>query len=147
MSSGVARATYDDVNLIVKLYDMRREERMRLARAWFASSFKAKTMEDLAALCPPGSEQHASFRMVASYWEMVGSFLTSGVLSAELCYQSGREMLFVWERLRDLLPLLRAQYKNPNEYKNLETAARAYIEWWIRQAPGAYEAFSARVRG
>ena len=74
MSSGVARATYDDVNLIVKLYDMRREERMRLARAWFAGSFKAKTMEDFAALCPAGSEQSASFRMVTSYWEMVGSF-------------------------------------------------------------------------
>jgi len=147
MSSGVARATYDDVNLVVKLYDMRREDRMRLARVWFASSFKAKTMEDFVALCPPGSEQNASFRMVVSYWEMVGSFLTNGVLSAELFYQSGREMLFVWERLRDLLPLVRAQYKNPIEYKNLETAARAYIEWWNRQAPGAYEAFSARVRG
>jgi hypothetical protein len=147
MNSGVARATYDDVNLIVKLYDMRREERMRQARAWFSASFKAKTMEDFASLCPPGSEQSASFRMVVTYWEMVASFLTNGVLNAELFYQSGRELLFVWERLRDLLPLVREQYKHPGEFKNLETAAKTYIEWWTRQAPGAYEAFARRVRG
>ena len=147
MNSGVARATYDDVNLIVKLYEMRREERMRQARAWFNASFKAKTMEDFASLCPPGSEQNASFRMVVTYWEMVASFLTSGVLSAELFYQSGREMLFVWERVRDLAPLVRDQYKHPHEYGNLEKAAKAYIEWWAKQAPGAYEAFTKRVRG
>ena len=56
-------------------------------------------------------------------------------------------MLFVWERLRDVLPSFRAQYKNPHEQKNLETAANAYIEWWTRRTPGAYEAYSARVRG
>jgi hypothetical protein len=147
MNSGVARATYDDVNLIVKLYDMRREERMRMARAWFAASFKAKTMEDFASLCPPGSEQNASYRMVVSYWEMVASFLTNGVLNAELFYQSGRELLFVWERLRDMLPLLREQYKHPHEWRNLEAAANTYIEWWTKQAPGAYEAFTKRARG
>jgi len=147
MSSGVARPTYDDVNLIVKLYDMRREERMRQARAWFSASFKAKTMEDFAALCPTGSEQNASFRMVVTYWEMVASFLTTGVLNAELFYQSGRELLFVWERLRDLVPLWREQYQHPHEYKNLEAAAKTYIDWWTKQAPGAYEAFTKRVRG
>lgn len=147
MNSGVARATYDDVNLIVKLYDMRREERMRQARAWFSASFKAKTMDEFASLCPPGSEQSASFRMVVTYWEMVASFLTNGVLSAELFYQSGREMLVVWERVRDLVPLVREQYKHPHEYKNLEKAAKAYIEWWTKQAPDAYEAFTKRVRG
>jgi len=147
MNSGVARATYDDVNLIVKLYDMRREERMRQARAWFVASFRAKTMEEFASICPPGSEQNASFRMVVSYWEMVASFLTTGVLNAELFYQSGRELLFVWERLRDLAPSFREQYKHQYEYKNLEAAAKTYIDWWTTQAPGAYEAFTARVRG
>jgi hypothetical protein len=147
MHSGVARATYDDVNLILKLYDMRREERLRQARAWFAASFKAKTMEEFVALCPPGSEQSASFRMVTTYWEMVASFLTTGVLSAELFYQSGRELLFVWERVRDVLPHIREQYKHPHELRNLETSAKTYIDWWNKQSPGAYDAFSKRVRG
>jgi hypothetical protein len=147
MNSGVARATYDDVNLILKLYELRREERMRHARAWFTASFKAKTLEDFAALCPPGSEQNASFRMVVTYWEMVASFLTTDVLNAALFYQSGRELLFVWERVRDLLPLVREQNHHPHEYKNLEAAANTYIDWWNKHSPGAYDAFSKRVRG
>ena len=147
MMSGVARATYDDVNLVLRLYEMRREERLREARRWFAASFKVKTFDDFTKLCPPGSDPNASYRMVTTYWEMVASFLTSGVLNAELFYQSGREMLFTWERVRDILPTVRETYTHPRELKNLEDAATAYIGWWNAHAPGAYDAFSKRVRG
>ena|SRR5436190_20677963 len=140
------KPTYDDVNLVLKLYDMRREPRMRDARRWFSGSFKARTLDDLNALCPAGSEQHASYRMVTTYWEMVASFLTSGVLHEELFFQTGRELLFCWERIRDLLPHIREMYANPIEFRNLESAAKVYIKWWKKQAPGAYEAFSRRVR-
>ena len=54
-----ARATYDDARLIIELYETRREERMRKARAWFAGSFRPKTLDDFAALCPPGSDENA----------------------------------------------------------------------------------------
>lgn len=147
MKTFAPTATFDDVTLILRLYDMRREPRMRDARQWYAASFKVKTMEEWAALCPPGSEANASFRMVTSYWEMVGSFLTSGVLNAVLFYQSGRELLFAWERVKHLVPAFRQNNKNPLEWKNFEQAAEAYIAWWTAQAPGAYEAFSRRVRG
>jgi hypothetical protein len=147
MMSGTARATYDDVNLILRLYEQRREDRLREARKWFTASFKAKSFEDFQALCPPGSEANASYRMVVTYWEMVASFLTSGVLANELFYQSGRELLFVWERVRDILPKVREVNGNPRELKNLEDAASAYISWWNQTCPGAYEAFSKRVRG
>lgn len=141
------KATFDDVNLILKLYDMRREDRLREARKWFTGSFKVKTFDDFTKLCPPGSEPNASYRMVTTYWEMVASFITSGVLDPELFYQSGRELLFVWERVRDIVPAIRETYKNPRELKNLETAATAYILWWNAQTPGAYDAFMKRVRG
>ena len=112
MMSGAARATYDDVNLILRLYDMRREDRMREGRKWFMGAFKVKSFEEFQALCPLGSDPNASYRMVTTYWEMVASFLTSGVLNAELFYQSGREMLFVWERVRDIVPGLRDTVAN-----------------------------------
>ena len=140
-------ATYDDVHLILKLYDMRREDKLRAARAWFAANFKVKTFDEFQKLCPPGSDPNASYRMVTTYWEMVASFITAGVLHRELFYQSGRELLFCWERVRDLLPHVRDAFKNPNELRNLEAAALVYIAWWNGQAPGAYEAFSKRVRG
>ena len=146
MMSGVPRATYDDVNTVIKLYELRREDRMRDARRWFSASFKIKTIEEFQALCPPGSEANASYRMVVTYWDMVASFLTSGVLNQELFFQSGGELLFVWERLRDVVPALREAYSNPLQFRNLEQAAEAFIQWWKKQAPDAYHAFSRRIR-
>jgi hypothetical protein len=147
MMSGAARATYDDVNLIMRLYEMRREDRMREARKWFTASFKVKSYEEFQALCPPGSDANAYYRMVTTYWEMAASFLTSGVLNAELFYQSGRELLLVWERVRDILPAARETMKHPRELRNLEEAAAAYIAWWNQTSPGAHEAFTKRIRG
>ena len=141
-----ARATYDDARLILSLYETRREERLRKARAWFAGSFKPRSLEDFAALCPPGSDENASYRMVTTYWEMVASFVTSGVLSQELFFQSGRELLVVWERLREILPALREKNKDPFAYANLEAVATAYVEYLDRRAPGTYAAFAARQR-
>src|SRR3954451_4410512 len=140
MKTGQARATFDDVELILRLYEMRREPRLREARMWFAASFKPRSIDDFRALCPAGSDANASYRMVTTYWEMVASFLTTGVLNAELFYQSGRELLFAWERLRDIVPTAREKLSHPRELKNLEEAATAYIAWWNHTSPGAYDA-------
>lgn len=139
--------TYDDVNLILRLFELRREEKMRQARDWFGRSFKARTLEDFQALCPPGSDPNAYYRMVVSYWDMAASFVTSGVLNEDLFYQSGRELLFVWERIRELIPEMRKTFKNPALLKNMETVANSFIERMNREATEAYPAFSAMVRG
>ncbi|HYM09157.1 MAG TPA: hypothetical protein VEU62_00420 [Bryobacterales bacterium] len=143
----MAQATYDDANLILRLYDLRREEKMRQAREWFGKSFHARTGEEVAALCPPGSEANAYYRMVVSYWDMAASFVTSGVLNEDLFYESGRELLFVWERVRELVPGMREIYKAPSFAKNLETVAHSFIERMNRESPGSYEVFSKMVRG
>ena len=147
MTTDTPKATYQDVDLILRLYEMRRETRMREARRWFASHFKVKTLDEFHIVCPPGSEPNASYRMLTSYWEMVASFLTSGVLNQDLFFEGNREFLFVWERVRDVLPELRTMFASSIELKNLETISAAYIGWWNARAPGAYEAFSKRVRG
>jgi hypothetical protein len=148
MTTGFSpRPTYDDVKLILKLYDMRREPRMREARKWFAAYFKAKTFEEFNALCPPGSEPNASYRMLTTYWEMVATFITSGVLNQELFFQGNREFFFVWLRVRDVLPELRRAFASPIELKHLELLSQAYAEWWGGLAPGAPEAYAKRVGG
>jgi hypothetical protein len=140
-------ATYDDVGLILRLYELRREEKFRKAREWFTRSFKVRTVDELNAFCPPGSDENAYYRMVISYWEMVASFITSGVLCPELFFQSGREMLFVWERIRDLVPQLREIAKDPAILRNMEKVALSYIQWMKNDSPDSYAAFSARVKG
>ncbi len=140
-------ATYDDVNLVLRLYELRREERMRKARAWFAANFRARTLEEVRAACPPGSDEDAYLRMIVSYWEMAASFIVTGVLNEDLFFRTGGEMLYVWERIRDLLPAVREAYRDPAIWRDLETVAGRFARWMNARTPGSYEAFSARVRG
>ncbi len=143
----MTQATYDDVNLILRLYEMRREEKLRTARAWFSSSFKVKSLAELGQLCPKGSDTDAYARQVITYWDMVASFITGGVLNEELFFQSGRELLFVWTRLQPILDELRAVYKDPGMHKNLEVVGISFAEYQRKQSPEGYENFVARVRG
>jgi hypothetical protein len=143
----MSRPTYDDANLILRLYEMRRDARMREARQWFTASFRPKKWEELATLTPGGSPENASYRMVISYWDMVASFVVSGVLNKELFFQSGRELLLVFERLKPVLPGIREAYKDPHYLGNLERVGRDFAAQWQGQSPEAYEAFLKRVSG
>jgi hypothetical protein len=141
------QATYDDANLLLRLYEMRREEKMREARAWFVANFKPKSMADIQQLCPPGSEANARMRMVSTYWDMAASFVTAGVLNPELFFANSREMLLVAVRLRPVLAEIRAAYKDPTFLANLETVAQQYSDYLNKVSPGTLEAFTARVGG
>ena len=121
------RATYEDANLLLRLYELRREERLRKAREWFIKNFHASTMEEFQKLCPLGSEENAFYRMVVSYWDMAASFVTGGVMHEGLFTQNSRELLLVWERIRDVVPPLRETFKNSNIARNMETVANAMI--------------------
>jgi len=138
----MSKATYDDVNLILRLYDMRREEKLRAARVWFVANFKPKTLSEAMAVAGPGADGNAAFRQSVSYWEMVASFITSGVLNQELFFQSNRELLLFWLRLKPVVKDLRAAQNDPNAWKNLEAVAEAYAQ---HLGPDTFEAFSARV--
>lgn len=142
-----SRPTYDDANLILRLYEMRREQRMREARAWFTAGFRPKAWEDLATLAPPGSAENASYRMVITYWDMVASFVVTGVLNKELFFQSGRELLLVFERLRVVLPAIRESYSDPSYMSNLERVGLDYASFMQAQNPDAYKAFVKRING
>ena len=142
-----SQATYDDANLLLRLYEMRREEKMREARAWFVANFKPKSMADIHQLCPPGSESNARMRMVSTYWDMAASFVTAGVLNADLFYANSREMLLVAIRLRPVLAEIRAAYKDPTFLANLETVAQQYSDHLNKVSPGTLDAFVARVGG
>ena len=138
-------ATYDDANLILRLYELRREERLRAARAWFGKSFKAQSFEQMRELCPPGSNEDVYARMVVSYWDMVSSFVTSGVLNFELFAASGNELLFVWTRLRKLVPEVRAALNSNRVYENLEKVGQMMIDRMNTVDPEAYAAFERRI--
>ena len=140
-------ATYDDVNLVIKLYDLRREARLREARTWFGEHCRFSSAAEFEAACPMGSEGSTLFWQVVTYWEMVASFLTSGVLHKDLFFQSGGEMIFTWLRVEPLLGGLREAMQDSNLLCNLETASKWYIEWLSGRSPGAYEAMKDMMAG
>jgi len=108
--------TYEDAQLVLKLYELRREEKLRAARDWFGTKFFPQKAEDVIALT--GTE-NAYYRMVTSYWDMAASFVARGILNADLFLDSGGEMIFVWAKLGDFVPQLR-QNLGPNLLKNVE---------------------------
>src|SRR5690242_20392147 len=72
-------ATAADAEVVMRLYDLRREEKLRKARNWFFAHFKAiKSTEEFLKVAPYGSEENAYFRMVVSYWDMAAGFVNSG---------------------------------------------------------------------
>jgi hypothetical protein len=142
----MSQSTYDDANLILRLYELRREDKMRAARNWFVANFRAKTMAEMQELCPPGSEANAYFRQVVSYWDMAGSFVNSGVLNTDLFFMNTREILLVWERVQPIVNEVRAAFKDPSYLANLEMAGQGCANY-IKRTSGdeAYKAFAARV--
>jgi hypothetical protein len=140
------KPTHHDAELILKLYELRREERMRKARNWLGG-YKAGTLAEHQAACPQGSEQDAYFRMVSSYWDMAASFVTSGALNQELFLQSGGELLFIWTKIGPLVQEMREAYNMRHYLGNMEKLAQISIDNMNKANPKAYEAFTARVRG
>jgi len=141
----MAQATYDDANLILKLYELRREEKMREARAWFVAHFKPKTFDEMMRLCPSGSADNAKMRQVITYWDMAASFVSMGVLNSEMFFANNREFLLVWLRVRPYLAEMREKYGDPNYFKYLEMAGNMNVDFLNRTRPGALEAFVKRV--
>lgn len=140
-------ATYEDAELILRLFELRREEKLRKARDWFQHEFSAVSMNELMEKYPWGSQPNTYMRMAVGYWDMAASFLVKGIVHEELFFESNGEMLFVWEKIKPLVGDIRKANKNPLIFRNLEKAAAKHIEWLNQNAPGAYEAYEAMVRG
>ena len=139
-------ATYEDANLILRLYEERREEKLRKAREWFMGECKPKSLEEWQALCPPGSGMNAYYRMVTTYWEMAASFVAGGVLHPELFIENSLEHLIVWERVKVFVPALRKLNNSPHYLHNLETVAALSKEWLDERGEGVYESFANRFK-
>ena len=137
------QATYQDAEIVLRLYDMRREEKLRTARAWFAGSFSAQSVAEAIEKYPPGSDHNAYFRQVSTYWEMAASFVVKGIVHDELFFENNGELLLVWVKMKSFIEDMRQVRKNPLLYRNLEKVATRHIQWMNQNAPEAYETFAA----
>jgi hypothetical protein len=141
----MAQATYQDADLIMKLYEMRREERLRAARAWFMGNVNVQSAAEVMEKFPAGTDNNAYFRMVLGYWDMAASFVVRGIVHEELFFENSTEMVAVWERSKAFINDVRKLRSNPLFFLNLEKAAKRHIDWLNKNAPGAYEGLQAMI--
>ena len=108
--------------LILKLYELRREAVMREARNWFFS-FNPESFEDIQRAVM--GEHSAYLRMVTTYWDMACSFVNHGAIDAEMFSDANAEQVFVFAKIQPFLEQIRANNGNPAAFRNLELAVMA----------------------
>jgi hypothetical protein len=108
--------------LILKLYELRREAVMREARNWFFA-FNPESFEDIQRAVM--GEHSAYLRMVTTYWDMACSFVNHGAVDADMFNDANGEHVFVFAKLQPYLEQIRASNGNPNAFKHLEQAVLA----------------------
>src|SRR5277367_4498461 len=136
----MGEVTHDQANLLLRLYELRREPRLREAREWYFNHFKPASVEDAMKICPPGSNENSLMRMVTSYWNMAASMVNRGLIDEDFFFENTGEQWMVWERIKAFVPAMRARSKNPHQYGNLEKHVNDLEAWREKQAPGTTEA-------
>jgi hypothetical protein len=118
----MATATHHDAELILKLYDLRRESEMRKARNYIGLEFWPNSMDDFAkATSAPGSDANRYFRQAISFWEMAAQIVLHGGLNEDLFLDTAGEMFFFFAKFKPFLPELRKT--QPELFKAIETLA------------------------
>ena len=132
--------TYEDAQLILRLYELRREEKMREARDWFMSGFFPERVEDFQTVLAQGNPHNAHFRMVVTYWDMAASFAVRGPLNPDLLLESAGELILVWAKVEPFIAEFREAAKLPEYLRNLEEIIKL-VDWAPRRVEWLKERF------
>ncbi|REJ76181.1 MAG: hypothetical protein DWQ47_11235 [Acidobacteria bacterium] len=127
--------------LLIQLYDLRRETVMREARNWMGTFFVDNAEDFAAAMMDP--ETGGYLRMVISYWDMAASFVEHGAIDRQMFYDANGEFLFVFCKIRPHLEGIREMFDMPEWMQNLENLVMAMpnaekniekMEGWMKES-------------
>jgi hypothetical protein len=107
----------EEAGLILKLYELRREDTMRKARDWYFREFNPQSMAEFNNAM--FGEHSGYLRMVVSYWDMAAALVNNGAISRELFNDSNGEQIGVFSKVELLLGEIRSAY-GPKFSANLE---------------------------
>ena len=134
----------DEADLILKLYEMRREAEFRKAREWFDTKFNPQSAQDVLDVVTGSFADSAYFRMVLTYWEMVAALVNYGALDAGLIHATNVEHLRYWSKIEpfieevrraagpDFLPELEKLVKTAPDFEQRMEGWRKLNEKWTR---------------
>jgi hypothetical protein len=109
---------YESADLLLKLYDLRREPVLRKARAWFREQFKPTSAEEVLSVYR--GKRSAPYRMVTTYWNMAAALVLHGAIEEQMFADVNGEHIMVYARLQPFLTELRGLLNNPGYLDKLE---------------------------
>src|SRR5258706_4034828 len=95
---------YESAQLILKIFEMRREPVLREARAWFVRQFNPSSGAEILALSP---DHNRMFRMVTGYWDMACSLVTHGAIHRQMFLHANRVLFSTFSKVQPYLGELR----------------------------------------
>jgi hypothetical protein len=119
-----SKATAQDAELILKLYDLRREATIRKARDFMTTQFWPKSYDEFkAVLSSFGSEHNAWLRQVWTYWDMACAMVVAGVINEELFFKTCGEPYFLYAKFKPFIAQTRKDFNNPDFMIHIEALA------------------------
>jgi hypothetical protein len=107
-------ATAADAELVLKLYEMRREETLRRARRFLIFEFQPKTVEELRVVSRDHKAEHNPYwRQALSFWEMAASLVLRGALDADLFLDTSPEGILIYAKYHHFHTETEKQSGNP----------------------------------
>lgn len=113
---------HHDAELVIKLYELRREPLMRESRAALNRDFWPATFDELIAITNVAHPLNAAWRQCASYWEMVYGMARHGVIHGDFMMESNGEGLLLYVRVEPHLAAVR-EISGPLAFRNAEWVA------------------------
>lgn len=108
----------ESADLILKLYELRREPKMREARNWFISFFPESFDDVMRTVIDANTS--ANYRMVTTYWDMAAGFVNRGAIDEAMFLDSAGEAWMIFSKIQPFLAEYRETVKVPTMLKNLE---------------------------
>ena len=113
-----------DAQLILQLYNLRREPVMRVARKFMVSEFWPQNYDEFkAVLTAYGTEPNAWFRQTLTYWNMAAAMVLQGALNEELFFATNGEPYFLWAKFGQYIPQSRNDHIDREFLIHLEKLA------------------------
>jgi hypothetical protein len=121
-------------DLILRLYEMRRETGMRAARDYVGGEFRPKSVDEFVSLVREGGKQSGYILQVYGYWDIVAAFVVHGALDEALVYDTCQEMYFQFAKIQPHLAGFRQKMNLPEFLKSIESVVEGSLERRTRVA-------------
>jgi hypothetical protein len=113
---------HHDADLVLKLYDLRREMVMRESRTAMNANFWPRTADEAVAVTQNDHPLNRAYRQTTGYWEMVYSMARHGIVHPDFLVENNGEGLFLFVRVEPYLERIR-QASSPRSFRNAEWVA------------------------